>query len=272
MKTTPTAQVAAAIIALFTLAIPDKAANAQVINFQFRQDGNGNSMQFTGVGAAPDAGTFWNQVNITGASNAAITYTLPGTIFQSDGTTASSSTISSFTPSGSNVGIFTNVPNGVHPTTELMNTYLHVTFSGKISMTVGGLTPGGSYDLYIYSQNSRDYSDAMNFTALGSGDTFDVDNRGMQGNPATPFVYQQAIGTTDPGDTGNYGIFSSQVANGSGNLTIDMVQADFEGAFNGFQILTVVPEPGIPAVLVIGALGLLVLRQRTAKAKRVRSC
>jgi len=264
MKTSPTAQVAAAIIAVFTLAIPDKAANAQVINFQFRQDGNGASMEFTGLGAAPDAGTFWNQVNFTSVSNTSIAYSLPGTILNSDGITASASTISSFTPSGSVVGIFSQVPNGVHPTTELMNTFLLTIGSGQISMTIGGLTPGGSYDLYLYSQNSRDYSDVANFTALGSGDTVTVDNRGMQGNPSTPFVYQQAIGTTAPDNNGNYGILFSQVADGSGNLAIDMVQADFEGAFNGFQIVTV-PEPGTFVLLLSGAMGLLV-----CKLKRIR--
>jgi hypothetical protein len=254
------ARTALAMIAAI-LVVPGNSARATAVNFQFRQDGNGNSAQFTGLGAASDSGTFWNQVNITGASNTSITYGLPGTIFESDGVTPSSSTISSFTPSGAagNVGIFTNVPNGVHPTTELTNTYLLTTFTGKISMTIGGLTPSGSYDVFLYSQNSRDYSDVAKFTAPASSATVTVDNRGMQNNPATPFVYQQA--NSSPGNNGNYGILSSQIANVSGQIVVDMVQADFEGAFNGFQIVSV-PEPTGFAVVAMSGMCLLRRRQR----------
>ncbi len=272
MKTSPATHIAAALIAAVTLVIPDQNTQAAaVVNFQFRQDGNGNSQEFTGVGAAPDAGTHWNQVNFTTVNSTSMAYSLPGTIFQSDGTTASNSTISSFTPSGSNVGMFSNVANfTTPPTTELTNTFLLVTGSGQISMTIGGLTPGGEYDLYLYAQNSRDYADVTNFTAVGSGDTVTVDNRGMQGNPPTPapFVYQQAIGTTAPDNNGNYGILFSQVADGSGTLTINMIQADFEGAFNGFQIVAV-PEPGTSLLLLLGGLGVLAIKRKTRSAVAV---
>jgi len=265
MKTSPIAQVVMAIIAAFTMLIPDKAAIAQVVvNYQFRQNGNVNSTEFTGVGAAPDAGTFWNQVDFTSVSATSMVYTLPGTIFASDGVTASVSTISSFTPTGTTVDSVGMFADGTVPSKSnaLTDTFL-LAFDdevegrfGSFTMTIGGLTAGGEYDLYFYAQNSHSYSDVTDFT-IGAT-TQNVDNRGITVPDQIAGNYLLAPGAN------NYTVFSSVLADGSGNIDVLVTSPDFEAAFNGFQIVTV-PEPGTFVLILSGAMGLLV-----CKLKRIR--
>jgi hypothetical protein len=245
------ARTALAMIAA-TLVIPDASAQAAAVNFQFRQDGAGLSVPYTEIGAAPDAGTFWNQVNFTGVSNSSINYALPATIFASDGTTSSSSTISSFTPSGTGVvSIFADSGNAA-TTIDLVRTWLLTLGDGQIAMTIGGLTSGEAYDLYLYGQNAQFYGDVTRFTVVGAGNSI-VDNR----PPTTQSPFSFQLG-------GNYALFSSVLADGAGQITVTVAQADFESAFNGFQIVTV-PEPTTVIVAAIGAMCALLPRRGLGK-------
>jgi hypothetical protein len=250
--------IARTALAMFAaiLVAPDNSARAAVVNFQFRQSGNANSTQFTGVGAAPDAGTHWNQINFTSVSDASMVYALPGTIFNSDGVTASASTISSFTPSGAGngtVGIFADNTDPA-ASNALTDTYLLTQNNpgGQITMTIGGLTAGGEYDLYFYAQNSKYYSNATDFTIGATTQT--VDNRGIAPVDRTAGNYLSAPGAS------NYTVFSSVTADLSGNVTVVVKSSDFESAFNGFQIVAV-PEPATAAFAAMGVLGVLLPRR-----------
>jgi hypothetical protein len=252
--------IARTALAMFAaiLVAPDNSAPAAAVNFQFRQSGEDDSAQFTGVGAALDAGTFWNQVSFTTVDNTSMVYTLPGTIFNSDGVTASASTISSFTPSGTGTGTVGIFADGTDPakSNALTDTYLltlnNATPNGSITMKIGGLTAGAGYDLYFYAQNSKYYSDATNFTI--GGNTQNVDNRGITEPNRIAGAYYLAPGAN------NYTVFSSVTADLSGNITVDVKSSDFEGVFNGFQIVSV-PEPTTAAVAAMGVLGVLLPRR-----------
>jgi len=212
------------------------------VNFQFIFDGNSNSQPFEGAGAAPDNGKYWNQVAFTSVSRENIQYTLPGLIFQSDGATRSTVTLAEFKPGGESedcVGLFAD---NTEPdrTNNLVNTFLLVKSDGKIKLTIGGLTPKASYDLYLYGQNSKHYADVVKFTAPASSASVTIDNRGAAKDP---FSYQLA--NTASGHSGNYGILASQVADAAGRIVIEVTQTDFEGAFNGLQVVAM--DSGMPA-------------------------
>ncbi len=237
------AQITSAAFAVFTMFLPVATVHAgDTINFQFIFEGNSNSQPFEGTGAAPDKGKYWNPVAFTSVSREKIQYTLPGLILQSDGSTRSTVTLAEFKPGGESedcVGIFAD---NTEPdlTNNLVNTFLLVKFDGKINLTIGGLTPNASYDLYLYGQNSKDYADVVKFTAPASLASVTIDNRGAAKGP---FSYQLA--NTASGHNGNCGILASQVADAAGRIVIEVTQADFEGAFNGLQVVAL--DSGLPA-------------------------
>ncbi|MFA7345448.1 MAG: PEP-CTERM sorting domain-containing protein [Terrimicrobiaceae bacterium] len=242
MKTSLQKLIAAAFLAAATLLIPGRNASAAVVvNFQLIEP---LFPAYSGTAAAPDTGTYWNTVTINSASTASISYTMPGSVFASDGATSSGITISSFTPSAGtgNVGVFT----GGDSSFPLVRRDLLTTGDGQVSMVIGGLTANGEYDIYFYSQNAEFHSAVTDFT-IGAT-TESVDNR-LSTQPPFSFV---------EGET--YALFSSVVANGSGEITVSYTSPDFESAFNAFQVVAV-PEPGTALVFLFSATGLLLFRR-----------
>jgi len=236
-------QIVAVILAAFT----GMVANGQAItNFQLIEP---LFPAYSGAGAVPDTGTYWNTVEINSADTSSISFTMPGSVFSSDGATSSSITINSFTPSATtgNVNVFT----GGESSFPLVRRDLLTTGDGQITMVIGGLTSNGEYDLYLISQNAEFHSAVTDFTI---GATTQTVNNQTTTQPPFAFV---------PG--GTYAAFSSVLADGSGTISVtynrSLTDLGAEGAFNAFQIVAV-PEPGASALLVSGMLGALVLKRR----------
>ncbi|MFA7345451.1 MAG: hypothetical protein WC003_14210 [Terrimicrobiaceae bacterium] len=236
MKTYP---ILAAIVAAFAQFPPVESTHAaDVVNYQFVKEGDPNSQPYTGRGAAPDDGTYWNQVTFTSVSNEDIACTLPGLILKSDGKTRSAVILAEFKPGGESEGCVGIFADNTEPeqTKALVNTFLLVKADGMITVTIGGLTPRTPYDLYLYGQNSKNYSDVAKFTVPATSTSVTVDNRG-----ATRDSFSFQLANTAPGNGGNYGILASVPADESGKIVIEVTQADFEGAFNGIQIVSTTP-------------------------------
>jgi hypothetical protein len=189
---------------------------------------------YSGLGVSPDTGTYWNSF----AAQAG-TYT-SGALTASDGTTATSATV---TVSG--VGRYNNATAAFAP--ALMDDYLYGSPANGVGFSIDNLTPGGAYDLYIYSLNGAGASATTGFT-IGS---------------ATKNATNSAASTFAEGN--NYVLFKGVIAtSGSISGTAIGLRDANSIAINGFQI-TSVPEPATVVLLATGLIGLLAYAWRKQK-------
>ncbi len=110
------------------------------------------------------------------------------------------------------------------------------------SLTISGLTPGVTYDIYFYGSKNPGADSTL---TIGSTT---VATDGAVVNTATPF---------DSADQGHeWNVIDGLVANGSGNLVGYVGTGSDAGyaAINGFQVVAV-PEPGSAGLLALGAIG-----------------
>ena len=129
------------------------------------------------------------------------------------------------------------------------------------SFSITGLTPGATFNLWIASshigglnsaQNKGDWTTANTNT---TGASVVMDNTGQETNGST-----WVLGV-------NYTLFENIEANGSGVITmtehaIDPNLTDSRVGFNGFQLVSVVPEPSSAALLGLGAFALILRRRK----------
>ena len=129
------------------------------------------------------------------------------------------------------------------------------------SFTISGLTPGDTYDLWIASSHlgtlgsARELGDWTTSNTNTTGASIAVDNTGQETNGSTWVA------------GANYVLFENVVVNGSGNITmtehaINPNLTDARVGFNGFQLVTSVPEPSSAMLVGLGLLGFL--RRRRA--------
>ena len=129
------------------------------------------------------------------------------------------------------------------------------------SFTISGLTPGDTYNLWIASSHlsneaTRNVGDWSTANTNTTGASIAMDNTGNETNGSTWVA------------GANYALFENVVVNGSGEITmtehaINPNLTDARVGFNGFQLVSAVPEPSTALLTGFGLLGLL--RRRHAR-------
>lgn len=192
---------------------------------------------YVGTAVAPDAGTVWNPISATGTSGALVSSTGGAT-----GVTFTLGTAST------NVGFNNAGGLGVN---ALMRDYTYG-YPQANTFSINGLTPGGTYDLYLYAQNGSVNAATTQFTIGATSQTA----TNAAGN-LTSFV-----------ELGNYVKFLGLIATG-GSISGSVVDPNSVPgvderafAFNGLQVQSV-PEPSSLLILATGVVGLVACaRQR----------
>lgn len=209
---------------------------------------------YSGVGAAPDAGTVWN-----GISPGAGSFT-SGPLVDSTGAA---------TPVTVSLESFFQYAANERPAafaSPLLTDFVYQTMLGPNGppglFAINNLVPGGTYDLYFYSQNGGYSNTATSFTI--GGDTKVATNINPFAGGAPSFI-----------ENTNYVVFSGLTADGLGTIVGEFndVAAANNAAFNGIQIQqAAIPEPASIASAIIGS-GLLLMgrmyrRRRASSASR----
>ena len=116
-----------------------------------------------------------------------------------------------------------------------------------LKLTIGGLTPGGTYSLYLYGYAG---------TSSGDGSIFSFDNF------TTTYTTTGASGNGFQAGV-NYVVATGLIATGgqiNGEWECNSTPGNNPAPFNGFQLIsssTTVPEPGTLTLLAAGLAGLL---------------
>ena len=235
-------------------------ASASVVDIQFLVTGGNQATSFNGSQGAYTgdavASPTWNvlQVANTATSDSA------SNLVASDGTTTTEDI--SVTMTGGYVSTPTTGYANGGGTNDLFQSYL-INNPGTGTVTLGGLTDNGSYQLYLYS-GSGSYNNAQTNFAIttGSGSVATGSNAG---------VVNTAGANTGFAENTNYVVFNA-TADGTGTLAISYTGAAgrAEADINGLQIISTpnaVPLPSTLALTLSGMLGLgLLLKQRKASA------
>ncbi len=235
-------------------------ATADVINVQYPTHNNNSSsvpyVVYTGTGAAPDTGTFWNQADDTNGTGTLIADLKDS---QGNATTVSLSELSSAV-NGQRGQASPAVPNALLDSYLFLAGATSTTPATTDGFTISGLTPGAQYDLYLYASDGG--------LANGQGAAFTVNGVSF-GQTGSKTTTSSATSTTIPtSDLGISYVEGTTTADASGDIavsfTYNTVSPTNGGIFNGFQLVgpSTVPEPTDIALFGVGALGLLLLRRR----------
>jgi hypothetical protein len=262
LSSTPTAgfSLAAAFAAAGLLAFAGQS-QAAVYNLNFSGGIGGAYLgNYTGVGAAPDAGTYWNQIQQTqngiGSYNTSIS-----NLTASDGTTSSGITVAvEYSRAYNDEGISGN---------NLLGSWFQadgsVNGGGVARVVISGLAAGTTYDLYTYGINGG---------YTGRGTRFIINNNNWTGGtPDGPsFNWLQTTGASASSfqEGANYVTFSGvQSFNGNIEFYIGANPVGLwaegaintQGPFNGLQLVTI-PEPSAFVMLGTGCAAFCLIRRR----------
>ena len=150
------------VLVVFAVALTLAAAQAQAtlmtVNFDFGCTAVFPSrVVYSGVGAASDTATYWNDLEVHGGSYATTVNSYTGTAYASDGTTVSgvelwlvNNTASQYLDSspGPLTNLFGNYANYYTGTTPQ-------TSANGPGFTIGGSATNGIYSLYLYSCSGK---------------------------------------------------------------------------------------------------------------------
>ena len=240
--------------ALLAFASQSQAAPLVYYNLNFNGGVGGTYLpNYTGTGAALGSGTYWNQIQQTqnGIGNYSASF---NGLLASDGTTSS----------GINVLVeYSRAYNDGGSSDNLLGSWFQGDGSvngGAVGRVVISGLAAGSYDLYTYGINGG-------FT--GRGTRFIINNNNWTGGTADGPSYNwlQTTGASASSfqEGANYVTFSGvQSFNGNIEFLIGANPAggNNQAPINGFQLVTVVPEPSTYALVLGGIATLLLIRRR----------
>jgi hypothetical protein len=213
------------------------------INVDFGPNDVFTSGVYSGIGAAPDAGTVWNGVT-PGAALVQVGTPYTSSALVDSGGNATGATVTVQPVFWAYDGAADSV---IAP--ALMHDYVFTPSAGGAStftFSIDGLTSGGTYDLYLYSDTGAQVTD---FSVGGIVKT--VANTAGQ----TAFT----LGS-------NYQLYEDVTAT-SGSISVSVTGSatgPYYGVINGFQVVAV-PEPSTIAMLATGLISLMAYSWRKRK-------
>ena len=225
-------------------------AAATAVNVQFDQPQNSVSQVYTGTAAAPDKGTFWNQINTAVTANNG---TVTGSALEaSDGRTT---TTIGFTLSGSD--LYGAKPSFAFNNNGTSNKLLENFVVGgpfpkgdktAETLTIRGLTPGAKYDIYFYGSKNAgaDSTLTIGTTTVATDGRPAKDSHRWRASSTGEFVATNSkpaakasvFGTANKGHTWN--VIMGVVADSKGEL-IGKIGTGSDAAYaavNGFQVVS----------------------------------
>ncbi len=193
-------------------------SSTQAQTFNFDVPGGVGAVNYLGLGAASDKGTYWNAIAYQATTSDSVA---------SDGATATPITLTDTSPNYFNPGQGAQgTPGG------LQAPYAYAGGSGVVTETLNNV-PTGTYNLYLYGKNYP-YADR--------GTAFSV-NVG-----STSYGTQSTVCSSDSAFTlGNDYVEFTNIVIGAGGGTITFTYTSGahgggEGDFNGLQLVTVRPS------------------------------
>ncbi len=225
-------------------------AAATVVNVQFDVPHQGVSQVYTGTAAAPETGTFWNQINTSNTNNSG---TVSGAnLTASDGVTA---TTIGFTITGSD--LYGSAPNFAFNNNGTNNNLLkNFVVGGPFAkcdkkaeiLTISGLIPGHKYDIYFYGSKNAGADSTLTIgktTVVTDGRPVRIPSR-WHVSKTGEFVAAKGLSTTkvnffDRADKGHtWNVILGIVANNKGEIIGNIGTGSDAGyaAVNGFQVVS----------------------------------
>jgi hypothetical protein len=236
-------------IALFAIFLSHQA-QATSINVDFNTAVSAN---YTGTGAAPDAGTKWNGV-VVGTAASAAPVALVDSFNNSTAVTLDWSGLNNgFAHDVASAPFNFNITGSDSSTSNLSDAYLDLVrdqiggnSAAAPQVVLHNLNPSLSYSLYLYEV--RGGAASTLFTVTGANGPFSMES--TTDNPAS----NSALSMPD-----DYVLISGILPTASGNITIDFVHGAVNTfpALNGLQLVQV-PEPSsiiLASVSILGFIG-----------------
>ena len=235
-----------------TLGVAQVQAAFMAVNFDFEP---ASHVTYSGIGAAPDAGTYWNSFPSTASGFVSTVESYTGTAKASDGSTVTSVKLWVVDNSSSDYP-YTGAPSNL--LRDYFNYYTGSTpqtIDNAPGFTIGGLATNGIYDLYLYSCTGSWHNATTEFSVGGV-------QKGVGNTTNQSFV-----------ENDNYVKFTGLTPDASGYLDGNKYwgplgsDGTYNAVFNGLQIVETgtVPEPGTIILLATGLLGLLAYAWRKRK-------
>ena len=162
-------------------------------------------------------------------------------------------------PSGGVLAPFANWPGGTWNGSSGTDQSSPSNTLGPDTLTLSGLNPNGSYDVYVYSAYTQG--------VLTGGNTPTVSLSLTKGTAATT-SYTYTYNMSDPNLLASYQLgtnyeeFSNVTPDNTGTIAIAGTGVN-TSLFNAFQLYAV-PEPATLGLLALGGMGLLLLKRRKA--------
>lgn len=239
------------------------------VNFAFRSPTRGG-ITVTGAAAIGSSGSVWN--NLTGAALSSTLQSqdlLINAALVSDSGAASSValTLNATSPTQTMSSVVKAFNDGTSfPTvTPVMNYYTYYWWNSTVTLTLTGLRPGASYELYGYGTG--------NANNQGSSWAMSADNGGASQNCLADFNNGYTRDVTNTNNLGHSYVKLTGMASAAGTMTV-VVDNSPSGAadpyFNGFQIkeasdTTITAQPTSTATT-LGASATLAVTATAAQA------